>query len=147
MIFVKDISLQINKQRVIFSNKMKVFQTPLPFHATKITKPFSIRISANHDKEKRCQPIVKYLYSLMFLQCRISVILVKACLSTIPHKSFTVLYWKYTNIMVFYQYIPESQIFLDPGLAKFKVQKYRSRLNNIQKSNDKGCGLRIPVLR
>ena len=30
------------------------------------------RISANHDKECRFQPIVKSSYSLMYLQCRIS---------------------------------------------------------------------------
>ena len=46
---------------------------PLPFYATQMIKPFlNSWISANHNKGVVFQPIVKFLYSLMLLQCRIS---------------------------------------------------------------------------
>ena len=63
----------INKQSGIFYNAVNVFKTPLPFYGTQIIDPFlKSRISANHEKGLEFQPIVKSLYSLIFLQCRIS---------------------------------------------------------------------------
>ena len=45
----------------------------LPFYATQIIDPFlTLRISANPDF--RFQPFVNSLYTLMFLQCRISFV-------------------------------------------------------------------------
>ena len=47
--------------------------TPLPFYASQIINPFlNSRISANQNYGQEFQPIVKSLYPLMFLQCRIS---------------------------------------------------------------------------
>ena len=47
--------------------------TPFPFYHTQIFTPFlNSKISANRNKRLGFQPIVKSLYPLMFLQCRIS---------------------------------------------------------------------------
>ena len=57
---------------------VNVYQTPLPLYATHLINPFfNSRISDNHDKGYRFQPIVKSLYLSMFLQCRISFKLTK----------------------------------------------------------------------
>ena len=72
--YIKDILYQINKYRSILCNTVNIFQTPLSFYATKLVNPFlSSRISANHDKGQGFQPMVKFLYPLMFLQSRISL--------------------------------------------------------------------------
>ena len=56
-----------------FVHYSKCLYNPLPFNATQIDNPFlTSRISSNHDRGLGFQPIVKSVYSLMFLQCRIS---------------------------------------------------------------------------
>ena len=58
-----------------FMHFSELFTTSLPFYASQIISHFlTLRISANHDKGLGFQPIVRSLYSFMFLQCRISFI-------------------------------------------------------------------------
>ena len=45
---------------------------PLTFYTSQIINPFlTLRLSANRDKRLEFKPIVKSLYFLMFLYCRI----------------------------------------------------------------------------
>ena len=67
----------IDQQIVLYFLRytVNVFQTPLPFYATHLINPFLIQNL--RQSRQGFQPIVKSLYLLMFLQCRISFKLTK----------------------------------------------------------------------
>ena len=82
-IFSWQISYKIHPQQKIFYNRSTIAQhlvqnsgylsNPLPFYVTQTIDPvLYLRILANYDKGQGFQLIVKSLYHLMFLQCRIS---------------------------------------------------------------------------
>ena len=75
-----------------------------PFYATQIINPFlNSRISTNNDKGQGFQPIVKYLYPLMFLQCIISFI----CIHIIDSQKYLEFLFVYIH-MSFFGYIYPS---------------------------------------
>ena len=71
----KEILQKRFKKRGILCNTAKVCQTPFlsTFYATETTNPFlNSIVSANHEKGKEFQAMVKSIYPLLFLLCTIS---------------------------------------------------------------------------
>ena len=70
----KDILIQINKQRgILCTTSVSVFTTSLPLSATQIINIFLLQgLQPITIKGLGFQQIWEFLYSLMFLQCRIS---------------------------------------------------------------------------
>ena len=97
-IVIKETLYQINKQRGILCITVNVYITPFPSKQLIWFTPFlTSKNSPNHDKGFEIQPIWESLNSLMFLQCRISFIVmhiftqntIHGCIERIEQKGMT----------------------------------------------------------